>query len=248
MAIVAQLGQIPVTASYNEKGAIVYNFQADTPVPARPDIRPLTAAVRYITQFGDTGQAAYTWSQSQVGEPADAFVGEKLAMYIGYSGEFKSLKARNPRADFQISVFPQSQELNSFTTGMRMYAFATLRTAKNPDTARVAQSAFASVALSPDISAAIGALPPFRSYAGMPSLDPVLARSMVVAKGWYDVYSKDSSLLTSRMVSDIINHREGVTDAVVGVEGVGVGHGRLSRIRRAFANRRSDPISPRLFR
>jgi hypothetical protein len=57
-------------------------------------------------------------------------------------------------------------------------------------------------------------VPAFRASAGTQGLDPVVARSMLVAKGWLDFYEKESTGYADQMISDIINYRYGVNDAV----------------------------------
>ena len=213
MAMVTQLGQVPVIKVANQAGEIYYSIQANEPTIDKPDVLPLVAVNRFFTQFGDGGQSAYTWPQSQTGDPADLFVGEKLAMYIGYSGEYQKLRDRNPRGDFQMTIFPQTRGYPTFSTGMRMYAFATLRSSKNPNASFAAESEFGGVAISPRIAAIAGGVPAFRSHAAALALDPVLARSMLVARGWDDRYSKQTTAYTTMMISDIINYRYGVNEA-----------------------------------
>ncbi len=213
MAIVSQLGQTPVVQAVDSTGEVYFSVQANEPVTEGSEILPLVTVNRFFTQFGDPGQNAYTWAQAQTGNPADFFVGEKLAMYIGYSGEYQSLRARNPRGDFQMTTLPQTRKYNTFTTGMRMYAIATLKTTKNPLASLTVEKDFASAGVAPTIAQIIGGVPAFRTYAATPSLDPVIARSMLVARGWYDRYSKQSTGYTTTMISDIINYRYGVNDA-----------------------------------
>jgi hypothetical protein len=141
------------------------------------------------------------------------FIGEKLAMYIGYAGEYATLRARNPRADFGMTTLPQTRGYNTFSTGMRMYAIATLKTSKNLTAALTVESQFAGAGVSPSIAAIVGATSPLRTAAGAQGLDPVVARSMLVAQGWYDNHEAESTAYASAMVSDIINYRYGVSDA-----------------------------------
>ncbi len=223
MAIVTQLGQSPVLQATNPDGSTYFSVQANEPI-APPVINatalsgekvilPLATVNRFYTQFGDTGQTAYSWSQAQTASPADFFVGEKLAMYIGYSGEYQSLRARNLRGDFQMTTLPQARGYTTFSTGMRMYGVATLNKSRNLLASQTVQVDFSSIGVSLALANMIGAVPALRSYTTTPTLDPVIARSMLVARGWYDKYPKESTALTATMISDIINYRYGVNDA-----------------------------------
>lgn len=135
-------------------------------------------------------------------------------MYVGYAGDLSQFRARNPRGEFEMTVLPQSKTYNTFSTGMRMYGIAVLRTTNNPTAAFTVQSQFSGGEISPSIAALVGGVTALRSFAATPGLDQVVARSMLVARGWYDSYQADTTLYTSTMISDIINYRYGVVDAV----------------------------------
>jgi ABC-type glycerol-3-phosphate transport system substrate-binding protein len=213
MTIVAQLGQSPVITKFDTMGNPGYEVTANTPVTGNPDVFPLVSASRYFVQFADPVQNTYSWNQF-TGEASDQFVAEKLAMYLGYSGELATLRARNPRAEYEISDFPQTKGYNTFTTGMRMYGIATLKTSRNLNTALTVQSQFAGGNVAPALAAIVGGVPPFRQYANTNGLHAVIAHGMLVAHGWNDTFSSQSSNYVSAMIGDILNNRQGVNDAV----------------------------------
>lgn len=212
MTIVSQLGQTPVFTQYNQNGSTASTVLANIPVTEGGDIQPLTTAARYFAQFADPSQTTYTWPQSGA-NATDQFVAEKLAMYVGYSGELETLRARNPKADFEMATLPQTRGYNTFATAARMYGIATLRTTKNPTASLTVQAQFAGPSISPAIASIVGAVPALRSYAVTPGLSTVIARSMLVARGWYDSFPVQSINLTANMLSDIINNRQGPSDA-----------------------------------
>jgi ABC-type glycerol-3-phosphate transport system substrate-binding protein len=212
MAIVSQLGQVPVVRIPSSNGDSYMSVKINEPVTEGGEILPLATTNRFVTQFGDPGQKTYTWSDS-LGDASDFFLAEKLAMYIGYAGEYSTLRARNPRIDFVMTYLPQTRGYNTFATGMRMYGIATLKSSKNIQASLTAQSQFAGAGVSPTIAAITGSVPALRSYAGTQGLDPVVARSMLVARGWYDSHEVESTAYIAAMISDIINYRSGVNDA-----------------------------------
>ena len=213
MSIVAQLGQVPVVQVNGQGSFSYFNVLVNTPVTEGGDVMPLSTTMRFFTQFGNAGQPAYSWSSSQ-GDASDAFVGEKLAMYIGYAGELPSLRARNPRAQLEMSYLPQTRGYNTFAVGMRMYAIGTLKTSRNMSAAFAVQEQFASAGISPVIASVAGGYPALRAFAGTPGLDPVVAKSMLVARGWYDSHERESTSYVTAMISDIVNSHVGVTEAV----------------------------------
>lgn len=213
MAIVAQLGQLPVLKQYNTMGEPYLTVVANQPVTQDGDVAPLSSVTRFFTQFADPTQKTYSWNQFS-GNADDLFVAEKLAMYIGYSGELATLRARNPRAEIEMARFPQTKGYNTFATGMRMYGIATLKTSKNPVVALNVEAQFAGGEISPALANIVGGVPAFRGYAATPGLSSVLASSMLVARGWQDSFSKQSTSYTEAMISDILNNRQSVSDAV----------------------------------
>ena len=212
MAIVAQLGQVPVLKQYDDVGKTIMTVIANQPVTENSDVYPLTATLRFFAQFADPNQKTYSWNQFS-GNADDAFVSEKLAMYIGYSGELGTLRARNPRAQIDIAVLPQTREYRTFATGMRMYGIASLRSSKNQYAALTVQGLFAGDAIAPSIAAITGGVPAYRAYAATPGLNTATAQSVLVARGWYDRFSNQSSTYVSAMISDVLNNRQSVTDA-----------------------------------
>jgi ABC-type glycerol-3-phosphate transport system substrate-binding protein len=213
MAIVAQLGQTPVLKQYDGMGKEYLNVIANQPVNGNADVFPLAATVRFFAQFADPTQRTYSWNQF-AGNADDAFVAEKLAMYIGYSGELNSLKARNPRADIEMTNFPQTKEYRTFATGMRMYGIATLRSSKNITAALTVEGQFAGSGVAPSLAPIVGGVPALRSFAATPGLNAVLSQGMLVARGWQDRFTEQSTTYIGVMLADILNNRLSVTDAV----------------------------------
>lgn len=213
MAMVEQLGQTPVIKQYNTMGEPYVSVTVNESLTQNKEVRPLASVARYFVQFADPTQTTYSWNQ-YTGNAEDEFVAEKLAMYIGYSGELETLRIRNPRASIEMAAFPQTKGYNTFATGMRMYGIATLKTSKNLSAALTTESNFASKDMSPSLSVIVGGVPAHRNYATTPGLSSVISSGMLVAKGWQDVSSKQSSVYISAMISDILNNRQSVTDAV----------------------------------
>ncbi|MEZ0208770.1 MAG: ABC transporter substrate-binding protein [Candidatus Paceibacterota bacterium] len=212
MATVGELGQSPVLTQTRADGVPVITVTANTPVVNLPDVLPLSTAVMFFTQFSDPAKSTYTWSQ-YASKPDDAFVAEKLAMYIGYASELATLRARNPNGDFEMAYLPQTRGYNTFVTGGQMYGIATLKTTKNPLTSFTVEGQFAGSGVSPAIAAAIGATPALRAYSTTTGLSDVIARSMLVVKPWYDIYPAQSTQLVATMLLDVISGRLGPADA-----------------------------------
>lgn len=212
MAIVQEIGQTPVLKQYNQDGTPRITVLANTATTNSNNVLPLSTAVRFFTQFADPLKSTYSWNQFS-GNADDQFVAEKLAMYVGYSGELATFRARNPRGDFAMTYLPQAKGYNTFATGARMYGIATLKSSKNPVAALTVEAQFAGAGISPSISSIVGGVPALRAYSLTPGLDDVIARSMLVAKGWHDSFSSKSTGYVVTMISDVLNSRYSVSDA-----------------------------------
>ncbi len=212
MATVQQLGQTPVLKQYLEDGQPYLSVTANTPVTEEGEVFPLATAARFFTQFSDPTKNTYTWSQYG-GNAEDQFVAEKVAMYIGRASELATLRARNPKADLEMSYLPQTRGYNTFSTTGQMYAIGTLKTSKNLVTALTIEGEFAGAGVSPAIASLIGTVPALRGYSSTEGLSDVIARSMLVAKPWYDSFPIESVTLVSTMFADIISGRAGASDA-----------------------------------
>lgn len=212
MAAVAELGQTAVLKQYDDNGSPYFAVTANDPLADNSEIYPLATVVRFFTQFADPTKSSYTWSQF-AGNATDQFVAEKLAMYIGYAGEMSTLRARNPKADIDMSYFPQSKGYNTFTTGGKLYGVATLKASRNLNTSLTVESQFAGSEVSPSIAGITGAVPALRAYVGTTGLHDVVARSMLVVRPWYDSFPIQSAQFAASMLADIVSGRLGPSDA-----------------------------------
>ena len=211
--VVAQLGQEMVIKQVNSEGQSSYTVTANIPVKEGGDVIPLTSVLRYYMEFSDPTKTKYTWNQFMP-NAQDQFVAEKLAMYIGYFGEGKTMKERNQKVDFDATYLPQTKDYNTFVTGMRMYGFATLRVAKNPNVALKVESDFGSLNWSGQIASIIGAVPPHKAYVTQQGVPEVLRRSNLVARGWFDIKPQVSSQVFEQMIREVTSGKSDITDAV----------------------------------
>jgi len=212
MATTMQLGQTPVLRQYRNDGALLFSVTANSPTTEGGEVLPFATAVRFFSQFADPTKNSYTWSQYG-GNALDQFLAEKLAMYVGFSSELSTIRARNPKADIEMSYLPQTRGYNTFATTGQMYGIATLRTSQNLVTSLTVESQFASAGVSPAIAAILGTVPALRQYATTQGLSEVISRSMLVARPWYDSFPTESMNLTATMFSDILSGRMGPADA-----------------------------------
>jgi len=82
----------------------------------------------FYTQFADSRKQVNTWSRA-LPDSESMFLGNRLAMYLGFSSELYTLKEKSPNLNFDVALLPQSQ--NGAVTGTfgRLYSFMILRSA-----------------------------------------------------------------------------------------------------------------------
>jgi ABC-type glycerol-3-phosphate transport system substrate-binding protein len=212
MAIVSQLGQTPVLLQYKNDGTRVYDISLNTPTTDGGSVLPFESAVRFMTEFTDPLKSTYTWNQF-AGNPADLFVAEKLAMYIGYAGELPVLRARNPKMNIDMTYLPQTRNYNTFATGMRLYGVAVMRQSKNPTASFAVESAFAGAEWSSQLAPLVGASPALRAYLATPGINDVIQKSLLVTRGWYDIDQQSTGGLIAQMFADIGSRKQGTIEA-----------------------------------
>jgi ABC-type glycerol-3-phosphate transport system substrate-binding protein len=210
--IVAQLGQAMVFKQPTSEGKDLYTVTANAPLQEGGDVFPLATALRFFMEFSNPTKIKYTWNQF-LPNAQDQFVAEKLALYVGYYGEGKIMRERNGRIDFDMAVLPQTRGYNTFVTGMKLYGMATLSSARNKEVSFAVQSKVGSLPWANLLTPTIGALPPQRAYAQNPTVPETTRRSLLVAKGWYDIQQKNSSDLFETMVRDVTSGRVEVSEA-----------------------------------
>lgn len=211
MTFISQLGQFPVFKSAESN---VYEVLANQPVAKDGDILPLTTALRFYMQFVDATKSTYTWNQFMQ-NAQDAFVAEKLALYIGYLGEGKVIRERNQKADIDMTYLPQVRGYDTFSTSMKLHAIATLKSTKNINAAYAAQAGLASTKWTGPLAAKMGVVPAERTYFTQQGISEIVRKSTLVARGWQDLQPAKSNELVRRMIEEVTSGKTSVTDAAV---------------------------------
>lgn len=86
-----------------DDGRFVFNQQAAA--QAQDEETPGAAALHFYLDFGNPRKKSYTWSP-ETGDSLEAFTQGRVAYYFGYSYDLPTIKARNPRLNFDIAPLP----------------------------------------------------------------------------------------------------------------------------------------------
>ena len=197
----------------NEKGATVLG---DLPQDSNAQVRPAEEALRFFADFANPTKAAQSWSAA-LPESRDAFTGGKLAMYLGFVGEYDLIKSKNPHLNFDVSALPQlSKEARPITSG-RLFALSVPKASINQNlawsmaqflTASKISALFASS--KNDVSPRRDVLP---SYAGN-SIKSVFAESILTLKLWNDPDPVRSEGILRTMIEDLALGKSTMRDAI----------------------------------
>ncbi len=212
MTLVSQLGQIPVLRE-NLSGVTQYTVLVNAPVTTESEVIPLATSIRFFTDFANPQKVTYTWNAKSASS-LDEFTTEKLAMYIGYYSDIEEIKNKNSRLDFGVTMLPQAKGYNTSVTGMKLLGLATLKRTQNTLTTQTVQSLLAGNTYGKELAQYAGGMSPLRAViANDNTTSDAIRKSVLIARGWYDMHSRQSSSLLQSMLSDIQTGRATIQEA-----------------------------------
>lgn len=86
----------------------------------------ISSALDFYAQFSNPTLPVYTWNRARP-DSQEAFVGDTLTFYFGFSSELSSIRERNPNLNFDIAQIPQRRIGDVVTTASRVYAVSALK-------------------------------------------------------------------------------------------------------------------------
>ena len=84
-------------------------------------VRPAEDALRFMSDFSNPRKTIQSWSPA-FPEAREAFVSQKLGMYLGLMSEYKEIKDINPHLNFAVAPVPQLKDSPRTVTGGTLYA------------------------------------------------------------------------------------------------------------------------------
>lgn len=99
-------------------------------------VSPAQSALRFYTEFADPTKPSYSWNRAQPSSRS-AFLGGRVALYVGAASELFGLREANPNLNFDIAPLPQARGAGS-ASAAEFYALSVPRGAKNPQGALLA--------------------------------------------------------------------------------------------------------------
>ncbi len=173
-------------------------------------------AILFYNQFSDPNKITYNWNRS-LQSSTDAFLAEKLALYLGSASELSQLQNRNPNLNFDVAAFPQSKtSINSVVYG-KLYAVGILKNSKNMAGASDIMNKLTGATFQKNYTEKVN-LPPIRRdlLATAPSngFAAVFYQAALIAKTWFDPSDARTTTIFGNMVESVSSGKNGVTDAL----------------------------------
>lgn len=113
------------------------NFKPTLTETSGLPVGPAKSALRFFTDFANRQSSLYSWNRTMPYSD-EAFIGERLAVYLGFASEYNNIKEKNPHLEFDVSPVPQIVRSSQKITFGKIQALAISNMTKNPQGALAA--------------------------------------------------------------------------------------------------------------
>lgn len=197
----------------NNKGALEAALITKGPVDVE---NPVVTALRFFTEFAKKDKDSYSWNRS-LPQSQSMFEAGDLAIYFGYSSEYKSIKQKNPHLNFEVAVMPQVSNTATKLTFGRMYGIAIAAASKNQDGALHASTLLIGNGVIKGLSTATGLPPVRRDLVGIRQTDAassVFYDSAIISRAWHDPSPSETNSVFMDMIDSVNSSRSNMSDAL----------------------------------
>ncbi len=208
-ALMLQAGES--IAAYDESGILRATLARDSMGES-----PAASALRFYTEFANPGKTTYSWSNARE-VSTNAFLAGDVAFYVGFAGEYPSLRERNPNLRFDAAVLPQLRQGTPATMG-RIAGLAVARGSDNPQGAL----ALATILSGREAIATLAGILPLPAVRRDVAVDTsastagaVFTQSALIARGWLDPDSPRSDIVFKDMIESVLSGAADPTSAVI---------------------------------
>jgi ABC-type glycerol-3-phosphate transport system substrate-binding protein len=168
---------------------------------------PAVSALQFFTDFANPAKTSYTWNKV-LPASQDAFVAGDLAIYIGYSSDYKTIISRNPNLNFGVALMPQVKGNGARLTFGHLLGLAVPRTAANTNGAVVIAADLAGQAGVAAL-AKHSTLPPVRrdvnTDTSASAAASVFTQSALIAHAWLDPNPVQTDDVFKTMINSVLS-------------------------------------------
>jgi len=176
---------------------------------------PAVTALRFYTDFSNPSKTVYSWNRA-LPEARSAFIGGKLAMYLGFASEIQSIRAQNPNLNFDVTLTPQTRDADVISYG-RMMGLAIPKGSNNPDGALQLIALMVAEEGSILFSELTGLPAPRRDTLSRSAEDPfdaVFYNAAIAARGFRDPNPVETEALFKGMIESVTSGRFRISEAI----------------------------------
>lgn len=171
-------------------------------------LEPAGNALDFFTGFSNPSKLAYSWNRA-LPEAQDNFVAGKLAMYLGFASEFKTILEKNPHLNFDVALAPTVKDSPVQLTFGKMYALAVTKSSANLNGA---------IGAAFKLAQSDGFLVPVaRGLLGQVSLNPatsVFYKAGLQSSAWLEPSPSAVRDIFAEMVNSVATGRKRISSAV----------------------------------
>jgi ABC-type glycerol-3-phosphate transport system substrate-binding protein len=173
------------------------------------------SALRFYTGFADPSKDDYSWNRALQNSRA-AFAAGDLGLYVGYASEEQLIRKMNPNLNFDIAPLPQIRGSASVLDYAHVYAFATSRASRSPQSAITAAYLLASADVSRAFSTVLGIPSARRDVLAAPSQgdNDVFTRMAIISKSWIDPDPDKTNDVFKNMIENTTSGQSSDSEAV----------------------------------
>ncbi len=182
------------------------------------EINPTQTALRFFTEFANPVKTVYTWNRS-LPSSLDSFAQGKLAIYIGYASDVKTIQAKNAHLNFDVAPLPQIRtgEQKRVMTYGKLHALAVPKVAVNSYGGEE-MAKFMSGREASEVFAQINSTAsPRRDLLSKTPDDPLLLifrNAALLSRAWFDPNSEETTRIFRRMVGDVTSGATKLSDSI----------------------------------
>jgi len=179
---------------------------------------PAQTALRFFTEFADPVKSVYSWNRS-LPSSLESFSQGKLALYIGYASEVRTIQAKNAHLNFDVAMLPQIRAGDQ----RRILTFGTLHTLAVP---KAAQNVYGGTEMAKFLTSqspsrlfaeTIGTPSPLRDLLSETPSDPlelIFQNAALLSRAWLDPHAEESSKIFRRMIGDVTSGALRLSDTI----------------------------------
>jgi len=187
----------------------------------KDSLNPAENALGFFVEFSDPAKSSYSWNRAMP-SAGQAFSEGKLAMHLGFAGEYAGIKEKNPHLNFDLALIPQIKGSSNRTTFAKVRALVVSAGSRNQEAAWFSVFNLASAANAKEFSTGFFLPPSRRDLLSEKPTDAVLSvfyGSALISKTWLEPDPGKTSEIFTNMVKSVLSGRKRISQAVSDAHG-----------------------------